>query len=247
MLRHRRTRIAGLILVSAVFMFFLTPSFSQAGSTSYIYDDANRLNRAVNDSGEAATYNYDNVGNILSIDRATGGLPAPTITSVAPSSVEAGKSVTVTINGTHLKGTSLGINNPDVNISNLADADTVLTATVVAQPYAVVGNYVLTVANSLGTASDAFAVTQPVPVISSLDPSSGHVSRIVTITGTGFSAVPGGNVVTFNGSSATVLSSANTTIEAMVPAGASSGPVVVTVNGMASNGVALPLRGPPAR
>jgi YD repeat-containing protein len=59
-------------------------------------------------------------------------------------------------------------------------------------------------------------------------PGSGPVNTVVTLTGTGFSATPSQNAVTFNGVAATVTSSTVTSIVTKVPAGATTGPISVT-------------------
>tara|TARA_R110001606_G_scaffold72450_1_gene166706 strand:+ start:18617 stop:24574 length:5958 start_codon:yes stop_codon:yes gene_type:complete len=74
--------------------------------------------------------------------------------------------------------------------------------------------------------------------ITSSYPLSGVVGTEVTITGTGFSTTPADNAVAFNGTTAIVTASTATTITTSVPAGASSGPITVTVAGntVASDG-----------
>src|SRR5216684_2047439 len=85
------------------------------------------------------------------------------------------------------------------------------------------------------------------PSITSLNPTSGQVGASVTITGTNFGSPQGTNTVTFNGTSAGTASTWNaTTIVIPVPAGATTGNVVVTVGGVASNGMAFTVTGPPA-
>jgi YD repeat-containing protein len=59
-------------------------------------------------------------------------------------------------------------------------------------------------------------------------PGSGPVNTGVTLTGTGFSATPSQNTVTFNGVTATVTSSTATSIVTTVPTGATTGPISVT-------------------
>ncbi|WP_263357652.1 Ig-like domain repeat protein, partial [Acidicapsa ligni] len=73
-----------------------------------------------------------------------------------------------------------------------------------------------------------------IPVIASLSPSSGTVGTAVTITGSSFGSTPG--EVTFNGVAATVSSWSTSEIIAIVPQNSASGPVVVTVGGIQSNG-----------
>ena len=59
-------------------------------------------------------------------------------------------------------------------------------------------------------------------------PNEGSIGASVTIYGTGFSATPSQNTVTFNGVTATVTSSAANQIVTSVPAGATSGTITVT-------------------
>ncbi len=89
-----------------------------------------------------------------------------------------------------------------------------------------------------GAASNAasFAVGA-MPWITSLSEPSGPVSAPETITGVNFGASQGTSTVTFNGTTATVTSWGPTSISVTVPAGATSGNVVVTVGGVASNGL----------
>jgi len=68
--------------------------------------------------------------------------------------------------------------------------------------------------------------------ITGFSPASGAVGDSVTISGTGFSATPGSNAVTFNGTAATVSSSTATSITTTVPSGATSGRIRVTVAGV---------------
>ena len=79
------------------------------------------------------------------------------------------------------------------------------------------------------------------PSISNLSPNNGQVGTSVTITGTNFNATQGTSTVTFNGTAATPTSWSATSISAPVPSGATTGPVVVTVNSQASNGVTFTL------
>jgi hypothetical protein len=78
------------------------------------------------------------------------------------------------------------------------------------------------------------------PTISNLSPTSGAVGASVTITGTNFGSTKGTSSVTFNGTAATTITSwSATSIAATVPTGATTGNVVVTVGGQASNGSAF--------
>ncbi len=63
------------------------------------------------------------------------------------------------------------------------------------------------------------------PIITSFAPASGSVGQAITINGANFAGV---SSVSFNGVSATPTSFSTTTINVVVPSGATSGPVQVT-------------------
>jgi len=79
-----------------------------------------------------------------------------------------------------------------------------------------------------------FTVT---PLILELVPSEGCVGSSVSIVGLTFGASQSTSIVTFNGVPANVTGWSATSIDAIVPAGATAGPVVVTVRGYSSDGV----------
>ncbi len=81
------------------------------------------------------------------------------------------------------------------------------------------------------------ASSGPTPTITSLSPTSGVVGTSVVITGTNFGATQGTSTVTFNGTISTPTAWTATSITAPVPTGATTGIVIVTVGGVASNGV----------
>lgn len=81
------------------------------------------------------------------------------------------------------------------------------------------------------------------PHIDSLTPDSQYAQNVVTITGENFGSY---GAVTFNGIPGSIVSWSGGTIIVTVPAGATSGTVVVTANNFASNGVPFTLLTPPA-
>jgi len=80
------------------------------------------------------------------------------------------------------------------------------------------------------------------PRISALSPTSGQVGTVVKITGSNFGSTQGTGHVSFNGTTATVESWSASSIAAPVPAGATTGDVVVTVGHDTSNGVKFTVR-----
>jgi hypothetical protein len=89
-----------------------------------------------------------------------------------------------------------------------------------------------------GNYDSLVVVPQPPPTITSLSPASGAVGAAVTVTGTNFGKAQATGTLKFNGVTATPTAWSPTGINAPVPTGATTGPVVVTV-GVASNGSAF--------
>jgi hypothetical protein len=70
------------------------------------------------------------------------------------------------------------------------------------------------------------------PVISSFAPSTGSVGATVVINGSNFSSTTSGNIVYFGAVRAAVSAASTTALAVTVPAGASFGPLTVTVGGL---------------
>jgi RHS repeat-associated protein len=75
----------------------------------------------------------------------------------------------------------------------------------------------------------------PAPVITSVSATTGSVGSHVTINGLNFGASQGGSLVTLNDVPATINSWSNTSIVITIPAGATSGPLVVSVGPSLNN------------
>jgi len=90
------------------------------------------------------------------------------------------------------------------------------------------------------------AHTQATPVglsITLLSPNRGSAGDSVVIAGTGFGTSQGTSKVTFNGIVAQVSSWSATSIQAIVPSNATSGFVIVSINGAQTNGVTFKIGG----
>ena len=83
------------------------------------------------------------------------------------------------------------------------------------------------------------------PSITSLNPTSGVLGTSVAITGANFGATQGTSTLTLNGTAGTPTSWSATSIVAPAPAGATTANVVVTVGGVASNGMNFTVTPPP--
>ena len=101
---------------------------------------------------------------------------------------------------------------------------------------ATTGPVVVTTAGGQSSAGVAFSVTPPPsgPIISKLEPDSGLVDTEVKIHGSNFGT---SGTVTFNGTTASTTGWASDEIQTRVPATATTGLVVVTVDGEPSAGV----------
>lgn len=101
-------------------------------------------------------------------------------------------------------------------------------------------NYGFNWSTAIGSFSFPGCTAGAAPSITNLSPTSGAVGASVTIAGTNFGSTQGTSTVTFNGTTATTITSWSTTsIVATVPTGATTGNVVVTVSTVASNGSAF--------
>jgi hypothetical protein len=163
----------------------------------------------------------------------------PKINSITPASASVGASVTIS-------GTTFGATqgSSTVTFNGAAATPTSWNATTISVPVpaaATSGPVVITVA---GQASNGFSFTVP-PVITSVTPNGGLAGTSITVTGTGFGATQGTSTIKFNGTTATPTSWGISQIVAPVPAGATTGNIVVTVQGVASNGVNFPVTAPP--
>ena len=160
-------------------------------------------------------------------------IAAQTITSLSPSSGAVGALVTIAGSGFgDTQGTST------VTVNGAAATPTswsAVTIEVTVPSNATTGNIVVTV-SSVASNGVSFTVV-PAPSITSLSVTSGVIGTSVTITGTNFGATQGGGTVSFNGTEATPTSWNATTIALTVPAEATTGNVVVTASGVASNAI----------
>jgi hypothetical protein len=164
----------------------------------------------------------------------------PGISSISPTLGAVGTSVTIT-------GTSFGATQgtSTVTFNGVTATPTNWTASSIVVPVpsnASSGNVVVTISN-LASNGVSFNVT---PAITSLSPSSAGAGSTVTITGTSFGTTQETSTVTFNGIAGTPSSWSNSSIMVPVPAGSHTGNVLVTVNGVASNGQNFTVTGVPS-
>lgn len=162
----------------------------------------------------------------------------PTISSVSPTSGTVGTAVTI-------QGSLFGTAKSSVYFNGVAGTPTTWTDQKIVVPvpsYALTGNVVVDVPGA-GSNGILFSV---VPTITNVSEITGPVGSLVSITGTSFGASQGSSSVTFNGVAATPTLWNSTNITVPVPNGATTGPLIVTVAGYASNAEAFTVVPPPA-
>lgn len=194
------------------------------------------------------TLSVSNSANNASIVIALSGTgtvaPAPNISTLSPTSGPVGTSVT--ISGTNF-GVSQGLSTVTFNGTASTPTSWSNASIVVPVPSgATSGNVVVTV-GGVPSNGVTFTISAPnPPKITGISPQVGPGGTSVTLTGSGFGATQGSSSVTFNGTAGTIVSWSDTSIVVQNPLawrgncmrfGCDTATVVVTVNGVASNGV----------
>ncbi len=211
------TCLAGVVLFSGT---------AASADVTYIYDELDRLVRVIRDTGEAATYQYDAVGNLLGITRATGVPSNTTVTSASSSNLLRGSCPTLTIIGFNFLGAVVTASSGITITSTQVQLDS-LVVQVCVDAGATLGPGSITIQNDYGTATAPVAVWNPL-VVTGISPTKAASGMVVTLTGSPFDPTAANNTVKVNGTPATVLTSTSTVLTFRVPAGATTGPVDVT-------------------
>ncbi len=192
----------------------------------------NHSQRAELDIEGALNGNYDS--------RITLPVP-PTITSIAPSAAPVGTSVTIAGSGFGSSATGSVVSFNTTTATTTAWTPTSIQATV---PSAASSGPVTVMVG--GARSAGFPFTVQAPAIYSLEPTSGAPGTMVTLVGSGFETQQGASSVSVGGAAASPSIWNDNRIVFPVPALASSGPVVVVVNGKPSAGITFAVTAPPA-
>jgi len=193
---------------------------------AYIYDRINRLRAVVDPASDTAIYNFDAVGNVVSIQRQ----PSSTVAIIETSTISAPTGTTVRIYGTGFSTT------PSQNtVSFNGTAATVVSSTstqiVTSVPAgATTGPINITAPGGSASTAGNFAVTATngAPTITSFTPSVGEPNASVSILGSNFETAPANNRVTFNIARAYGFTATATNITTVVPDNATSGRISVT-------------------
>ncbi len=157
----------------------------------------------------------------------------PVVTNVQPKNPMPGDVVTITGTnfGAVLTDVKITIGTQEIAITTVSDTEIKFTL-----PAGITnGDIAVAIKNIFANNTDPqkATITPQIPVTPTLliNPTYGKVGDIVSITGTSFNLTPANNVVKFNGAAATITGSVGSVLTLTVPAGATTGPVTVSVNG----------------
>lgn len=154
----------------------------------------------------------------------------PTLTSISPTSLSTGTSVTLTGSGFGaIQGASGWVTfNNQTAATIVSWSDTQVVATVAPGTF---GGFAYVAQNYVRSNGLIFNMTPP--NLNSISPTSVSVGTQVTFTGTGFGAAQGLGYVTFNNeAAASIVSWSDTTVVATVASGTTGGLAYVTQNGV---------------
>lgn len=188
--------------------------------------------RTFTSTGSYIIYNYKAVTKPKTeITDPTPVAARPTIDNITSTSGAAGDSVIIA--GTNFS-TTLADNVVKFNgVSAVVKSATATKLVVTVPSTGTTGAVSVKVKNSETTTGPIFTYVAP-PVISGVTPLSGKAGVVMTIIGNNFSTVLTNDVVTINGTPATVLTSSVDRMTVTVPQGVTTGQVVVKVRGKAA-------------
>ena len=158
-------------------------------------------------TGAARTAHISLLGQSIAVNQAA--VPAPTVTSLSPTSGSTAGGTVVTITGTHFTAATAVSFGGTPAASYSVTNDTTISATT---PTGAVGTASVLVTNGGGTnaANSLYTYVAP-PTVTLVTTSLAVNAGTVTITGTGFSSTPANNTVTFNHGAVGTVSTATTT------------------------------------
>jgi len=171
-------------------------------------------------------------GNSATDFAVSSGTPAPYVMSFSPLKGGGLDNVSVDIKGVNFSST---LAENIVKFNGVAAAVTAVSAdkrtlTVKVPSGATTGKITVEVAGQTATSASDFSV--PAPTVTGVTPGFSIVGGTVVISGTNFSATAANNVVKFNGVAADVPTGVSaTSLTVIVPAGATTGKISVTVDG----------------
>ena len=212
------------LLICLLILIVLVAGRTYADELVYEYDELGQLLSITTATGETAQYEYDVAGNLLQVTRTAAGKPI--ITDFTPNSGPVGTPIKIfgANFASSVAGNAVKFNGTAAVLTSASP--TLLNTSVPAGAKS--GK--LTVATATGTALSAqsFLVSTNggvlPPSITGFTPKAGPKGTAVTISGKNFDPAPNGTVVTLNDRNAQIMGTANNaSLTVQVPEGVSSG------------------------
>jgi hypothetical protein len=224
--------VSGIGIVKAAQVAYRTERLYLGPSSDYRAASKAALQAAVDLFG----FGSSEVAAVAQAWRAVGlGLPAPTITGLAPGSGAVGSAVLIT--GTNLSSTTqVTFNGVPASVGMLLSATQL---SVVVPAGATAGPVTVTTPSGTASSPGAFTVTGfgPAPTITSYAPAGQRTGGTVVVTGTNLGAA---SAVTIGGVGASFVVNSATQLTLTVPATATTGPLsVLTAGGTATAAFAV--------
>jgi YD repeat-containing protein len=225
-LHSKSARVLCLAQILCFLLLFPVTGGSQSSNEIvYVYDELGRLVAVIDTAGEAAVYNYDAVGNLLSISRYSASVVS--IIEFTPNSGPVGTTVAIWGTGFSTTPSQNTVTFNGVAATVTAATSTKITTTVPAG--ATTGPIAITTPAGNATSSTSFVVGgSGLPTITNFTPTIGVAGTAVTITGTNFETTAVNNKSKFNLTYSSITSATSTTIATAVPANSTSGRLTVS-------------------
>ncbi|MDS9991738.1 IPT/TIG domain-containing protein [Xanthomonas sp. A2111] len=211
-------RIAGFVA--------LLVGSESALAAAYVYDANGRLIAVTNDAGDTARYHYDGLGNITRVQRLPSGALA--IFDFTPRHGGAGDRVTLKGQGFSATAAQNVVRFNGV-VADVVAASTSSLTTIVPSA-ATTGVLTVAVGNQTASSDVPFVVdAQPrAPLITAVSPHIASVGAALTISGQSLLPLDGQTSARIGLAPLVLGQASNTTLQAEVPGGASSGRIRVT-------------------
>ncbi len=221
-MRHLHRMVCFLFVLRLISFY---DANSLAADVRYVYDELGRLVAVIDTAGQTAIYNYDAVGNLLSITTQSSSTVA--ILEFTPNNGPIGTTVTIWGNGFSAT--------PSQNTVKFNGVMATITSSTVNQivtsvPAGATTGTILVI-SPLGSATSvaSFSVTASTqPTISSFNPSLVDIGGTVNVSGTNFSSIPSVNRAFVNMMPVQVTSSTATSLSFLIPI--TSAPLTPTVS-----------------
>jgi len=194
-------------------------------AASYVYDANGRLRVVTSSTGDSSIYNYDALGNILSIKSVPSGQLA--IFSFTPNHGAVGSSVTISGQGFSTTSSTVTFNGTAATVSSAST-----TQLVVAVPTgATTGPIAVTVGSTTFTTLDSFSVTSDTglpPTVTSFSPPIASPGDTIAVSGSHFLTSAGSTAAGVGNYQSTVVPTNDTSLNFVAAPGIGSGNVVVS-------------------